>query len=85
MTDQEKQEFAKQLLATARGGCNCNRLRKLIEVINRLTADDLAKLRIEECSDEHTGRRYGQAKCRQGKCEKIGWTTYDYQVWAVWA
>ena len=39
---------------------------------------------LEWCSDERTGCRYGQAKCRAGRCEKIGYTTYAQQVWAVW-
>ncbi len=39
---------------------------------------------VEICSDEKTGCRYGQAQKRRGRCEKIGNTTYSYQVWAVW-
>ncbi len=41
--------------------------------------------RLEWCGDENTGRRYGRAKCRAGRCAKIGHTTYRQQVWAVWA
>lgn len=40
--------------------------------------------RIEVCSDEKTGVRYGQAKCRAGRCRKIGHTTFVRQLWAVW-
>ena len=39
---------------------------------------------LERCSDEATGHRYGQAAKRVGRCEKIGSTTYQYQLWAVW-
>jgi hypothetical protein len=48
------------------------------------------KIRIEECSDERTGCRYGQAAIRIGKAKKIGGggrnrgQSYAYQVWAVW-
>ena len=38
-----------------------------------------------ECSDEKTGHRFGLAKCRIGQCQKIGHTTYQYQIWASWA
>ena len=40
--------------------------------------------RLELCGDEKTGVRYGRAKCRAGRCKKIGNTTYQYQIWAVW-
>ncbi|MHA1809334.1 MAG: hypothetical protein ACTSYH_03375 [Candidatus Heimdallarchaeaceae archaeon] len=52
---------------------------------------DLQNLRLEECSDEYTGNRYGRASCRAGKCMKIGGggrnkgNRYAYQIWLVWA
>jgi hypothetical protein len=39
--------------------------------------------RIETCADEKTGQRYGNAACRRGRAVKLGRTTYQYQVWAV--
>lgn len=36
-------------------------------------------------SDEFTGRRFGQASRRTGKCQKIGHSSYKYQLWASWA
>lgn len=44
---------------------------------------------IEECSDEWSGRRYGNANCRFGFATKLGGggrnkgNKYAYQVWAV--
>ena len=41
-------------------------------------------------SDERTGHRFGQAKCRAGRCLKIGsggrnkGQSHAYQIWAVW-
>ncbi len=39
---------------------------------------------VEKCADEKTGRRFGWAKKRHGRCEKIGSSTCKYQLWAVW-
>lgn len=57
--------------------------------INRAAA--LADVLVEHpratlvmCCDERTGKRFGQAKCRRGRCVKIGSTTYKYQLWAEW-
>ena len=36
------------------------------------------------CSDERTGQRFGNAKCRAGRAAKIGQSTFFYQLWAVW-
>ena len=46
--------------------------------------------RIEVCRNERTGHRFGNRKCRAGRCSKIGSTSTDgqgsgYQLWAVWA
>jgi len=45
-----------------------------------------------ECGDENTGRRFGRALKRKGRCEKIGqcgWSPRSrqraYQLWATWA
>ncbi len=73
------------------GGEGVCRVARLSALVDTLNPDELRKLRLEECSDEKTGARYGQAKCRAGKCEKIGGggrnkgSRYAYQVWAVWA
>lgn len=51
---------------------------------------DLQRLRLEECADENTGRRYGEAKIRRGKAVKLGsggrnrGSRWSYQVWLVW-
>jgi len=42
-------------------------------------------VKLVRCADENTGVRFGQSKCRVGCCAKIGRTTYQYQLWAVWA
>lgn len=73
------------------GGCTDGRMEKLKTIYNRLSTNERMRLRIEECCDEKTGKRYGRAKCRVGRCEKIGGggrnrgSRYAYQVWAVWA
>ena len=56
------------------------RIRKLAAV---LAAHPSPKL--EYCSDEKTGTRYGNAKCRRGRAAKIGYSSHKYQLWAVWA
>lgn len=70
------------------GGKGADRDLKLKWGLDRrnLTVDDVD---ICECSDENTGRRYGEAKCRKGWAWKIGsggrnkGSAYAYQVWAV--
>lgn len=45
---------------------------------------------LVECGDENTGVRFGRAKCRNGRCAKIGGggrnkgNRWAYQVWIVW-
>jgi hypothetical protein len=46
---------------------------------------------LVRCRDEKTGRRFGDAACRRGRCVKIGHTSWSptyrgipYQLWAVW-
>lgn len=52
---------------------------------------DILKIHPEavliECADERTGVRFGQAKCRAGRCVKIGSARqpYWYQMWISWA
>lgn len=69
------------------GGATDGRIAKLKLII---ASHPTETIRIEECSDERTGHRYGQAMVRIGKCEKIGGGGRNrgqkraYQVWAVW-
>ena len=62
------------------------RLRQLRKVLEKHP-----DARLVKCRDENTGRRFGQAICRQGRCAKIGSTSWSptytgtpYQLWAVW-
>ena len=41
--------------------------------------------RLVSCADEKTGQRFGQAKRRAGRCQKIGRTTFERQFWADWS
>ena len=61
--------------------------------ITQARVDALANVpetaQLKVCGDEKTGRRFGQAKCRAGKCLKIGSGGRNkgqksYQIWAVW-
>jgi hypothetical protein len=71
-------------------GATIGRVRNLNYVLNTLNPNELRKLRIEECADEYTGVRYGNANKRRGYCFKIGGggrnrgQRYAYQLWAVW-
>lgn len=74
------------------GGITHGRVDKLVDVMRSLNWRDGLKLRLEVCGDEKTGTRYGRAKCRVGKCAKIGSggrnrhsAVNAYQIWAVWA
>jgi hypothetical protein len=40
---------------------------------------------VEAVSDEQTGHRFEAYRNRYGNCRKIGRSTYNYQLWAVWA
>ena len=55
------------------------RLARLVGVLN-----EHPDARVESCSDERTGVRYGNAVCRKGRCARIGGTAFRYQLWAVW-
>jgi hypothetical protein len=94
-----KLETAATLLNAVTGGCTPQRLRKMTTPINlkwnkELWAWDTAEVpesaTLVECADEKTGVRFGQAKCRAGRCLKIGsggrnkGSNHAYQIWAVW-
>ena len=73
------------------GGKNGRREAIVNSILANLSTEELAKVRLEECADEKTGQRYGQAACRRGKAFKVGSggrnknSGYAYQVWLVWA
>jgi hypothetical protein len=67
------------------GGINTRRLQLAQEILDKLTPAEQGRARLEECADERTGIRYGQAMRRRGRCGKVGRSTYSYQVWLVWA
>ena len=78
-------ETAATLLNAVTGGCTPDRLRKL--TANTVPGSAI----LVECGDEKTGLRFGNAKCRRGRCLKIGSggrnknsSVPAYQVWAVW-
>jgi hypothetical protein len=79
-----------EMLETITGGVTQGRVEALERLCTTLKPDELAKLRVEECSDERTGQRYGLADCRAGRAIKIGGggrnkgSRYAYQIWAVW-
>jgi hypothetical protein len=72
-------------LAHRSGGSNASRVTKVRAATAVLTIEELARAYFAECADEKTGRRFGEAKCRFGRCAKIGHTTHSYQLWLVWA
>lgn len=87
----KRMERAREMLRNAQGEYiahrHVGRLARLMAVLRRHP-----DARVEICGDENTGRRFGQAVCRTGRCEKIGHTSRSpafagrpYQVWAVWA
>lgn len=90
-TDNKYQIDVRQYLDGVTGGETSGRIECLNWVLDGLNPDEFSRLRVEECSDEHTGQRYGRAKKRTGRCRKIGsggrnrGQRYAYQVWAVWA
>jgi hypothetical protein len=83
-------ETAATLLQSVPGGATQQRvdLLTLYQPTPGQTVPESAKLVV--CSDEKTGRRFGQAKCRAGRCLKIGsggrnkGSDHAYQIWAVW-
>lgn len=42
------------------------------------------RARVVKVADEKTGERYGRVASRVGRCRKIGYTTFRYQLWAEW-
>ena len=82
-----REEILKTLierLGRMSGGATKERVAKISALSKILPIEKLQLARFEECSDEKTGRRYGNAKCRYGKCLKVGHTTFKYQLWLVW-
>jgi hypothetical protein len=73
------------------GGATSGRVERLRALLAELSPEKIARLRVEECCDEKSGRRFGDAKCRRGRAQKLGGggrnrgSKYSYQVWAVWA
>jgi hypothetical protein len=84
-------EDIEKMLQRTTGGITPGRMARLARVIVGLPAAAQKRLRLEECQDERTGARFGKARCRAGKCAKIGGggrnqgSTYAYQIWAVWS
>jgi hypothetical protein len=85
------EEKAITMLREAQGGVfnpfrHGARLRQLGAVL-----EQHPEARLVRCRDEQTGRRFGDAACRRGRCQKLGSTAWSptytgtpYQLWAVW-
>jgi hypothetical protein len=80
----------REYLKDVSGGENELRISRLNTILDGLRPNEVEKFRVEECVDEKSGRRYGEAKIRKGRAEKIGsggrnkGSRYAYQLWAVW-
>ena len=78
-------DYAKAGFANVSGGVTDSRMQKMMEVLENHRA------KIVEVSDERTGQRYRNAKCRKGMAKKLGGggrnrgSIYAYQVWADWS
>lgn len=77
-------------LVKMRGGVNEARLGVIGMAVCALDSGVLVKARLEQCTDEHSGVRYGKALCRVGRCVKVGSGGCNrgqigYQIWLVWA
>ena len=70
---------AVDMLADMPGGKTPQRLNKLTKILA-----DHPDATLSVCGDEHTGVRFGEAKCRRGRAAKIGHSTFRYQIWATW-
>ena len=83
-----KDKPMEKLFKNITGGMTEGREHKLNRIM-QFTELPLDAFDIVECSDEHTGRRFGQAACRIGFAYKLGGggrnrgSRYAYQVWAV--
>lgn len=72
------------------GGVNPQRVRLIKQTVDGFDDPmDIIATGLEVCSDEHTGHRYGRAKCRVGQCVKIGSGGRNsgqtgYQIWLTW-
>jgi len=86
-----KMKKTNKLFDNVTGGLTMHRLYAFISATSGLSDAEMSRVRIEECSDEKTGVRYGRAKCRAGRCAKLGsggrnkGSRRAYQVWAVWS
>lgn len=72
-------------LGRMKGGATMERQRKLSTALAGLSLDQLRRAQFSTCSDEKTGSRFGAAKCRRGRCAKIGHRTFEYQLWLDWS
>lgn len=90
-TDNPYRIDVRDYLSGVTGGVTLRRIDNLNRLLKTLNPDELKRLRIEECADEKTGKRYGLAKKRLGKARKIGGggrnkgSRYAYQIWAVFS
>jgi len=77
-------------LARVDGGWTAGRIHKLWSVIDFMPYSDLKKARVVTCADESSGRRFGEADKRRGRCKKLGGGgrrtgSWAYQVWLDWS
>ena len=77
MNAKQAKKRAAFLLSTAPGGANASRLLLLSKILQ-----SHPNARLEVCLTLTT---QAQAAKRAGRCAKIGRSTYNYQLWAVWA
>lgn len=86
-----KSQVLAEALRNFTGGYTFARASRISHALSALDIDALNRAHIEECADERTGRRYGNAACRKDRCVKIGsggrnrGQKHAYQLWLVWA
>jgi hypothetical protein len=89
-TDNKYGIDVRKYLSDVTGGVTVFRKSCLNDIVDNLNPNQISLLRVEECGDEKTGVRYGNAAKRRGRCRKIGGggrnrgSCYAYQLWAVW-
>lgn len=72
------------------GGVNPQRIQIIKQTINGFDDPmDIIATGLVVCADEYTGHRFGRAKCRVGRCVKVGSGGRNadqngYQIWLVW-
>lgn len=59
----------------------CERRRVTIAVVR----EEHPEAVVIACADEKSGARFGRAAVRRGMAIKIGYTTYDHQIWVSWS